>query len=100
MKTQHTPGKWHADWSRHRDVNDSVRTENQNIVAWIESNDVGAEQAQANARLIAASPMLLQALEMAVATIERLAFTPAKLASVQGTIGFSNAAIKAATDGE
>ena len=52
------------------------------------------DEARANARLIAASPKLMSALELAVATIERLtAGCPAKAASVQGTLQVAGEAL-------
>jgi len=47
----------------------------------------------ANARLIAAAPELLDALSLAEATILRLANTPARLGSVQGTLDVLRAAL-------
>lgn len=56
------------------------------------------EISKANARLIAAAPETLNALELAVATIERLTMGhPAKIASVQGTLQVAHDAIARAT---
>lgn len=48
---------------------------------------------EANACLIAAAPELLNALEIAVASLERLACTNSKVASIQGTLSLANSAI-------
>lgn len=59
-----------------------------------------SDECQANARLIAASPDLLNALEIAIASLNRLACTPAKEESIQGTLSIARAAIAKATKGE
>ena len=61
--TQHTQGKWSIDANdRHM-----VTADNDGLfVAQCETFDRGAEVSAANARLIAASPLLLEALQAAL----------------------------------
>lgn len=61
MSAPHTPAPWRVVESHHADSNDSIRAARGQILAWIEPNDVGGLEAQANACLIAAAPELLDA---------------------------------------
>lgn len=109
-KTQHTPGPWHAyckysggnaaiakssDWEvMHRRT---VGAEDYPEGALISIVNAGWGNAEANARLIAAAPELLEALKVAEATINRVANTPAKRLSVMGTLGVIASALNRAT---
>ena len=71
MKQQHTPGPWkcsqylgHPAWSVHMDAGDRGR--GSTIVDGVAGIDL--EQRLANARLIAAAPDLLEALELIAST--------------------------------
>ena len=79
--TQHTPGPWtwhdHAPWSVWAgDVQVAacrVEDDNREVVGYMERN---SERAQANARLIAAAPMLLEALERLTRLYDKSLMTP------------------------
>ena len=92
MPNHYTPGPWHSDagfitgrFQSDGQVHDICDPR----CAPVELSD----EMDANARLIAAAPDLLNALEMAVVTIKRLAKTD----SVNGTLDVANAAIAKAT---
>ena len=87
----HTKGPWIIGQQR-RDGSYPIKCKKGNIAV---VSSVSMDYAH-NARLIAAAPELLEALELAIATIERLANTPARTASVQGTLSVANEAIQKA----
>lgn len=92
MKTilTYTPGPWRiADSSEiHSESGQPVCS-----IAHEENSNLDSQIANANARLIAAAPDLLNALEIAVVTIKRLAKTD----SANGTLNVARAAIVKAT---
>ena len=92
--TAHTPGPW--DW------HGPYMTGAYKVTALAEKGPISLKilvdptengNAQSNAMLIASAPDLLQALSLAVATIERLANTTAKFESVGGTLNVCRAAL-------
>lgn len=68
MKPQHTPAPWKAaksDVSRMLLIWDTqMEKDSPKLLATVSTKDVGMEQAEANAHLIAAAPDLLKALEL------------------------------------
>jgi len=67
------------------------------ILAELCGQDRPFAEKEANARLIAAAPELLAALEMALATVERLTVQHGPFSSTQGTQAVIRAAIERAT---
>jgi len=65
MKTTHTPGTWKVHRSKHEDVKDLIiKSDKTFITGVLEVNGFNTiEEAEANARLIAAAPELLDALQ-------------------------------------
>jgi hypothetical protein len=59
MNTQHTPGPWHTDGFVTKDL-DIISPDGR--IAMIDCDDCDADTLEANARLIAAAPDLLDAL--------------------------------------
>jgi hypothetical protein len=101
MKTKHTPGPWKFHKGRGIDPRFHVQTVGGYQISETPKNGIacGIESAnEANARLIAAAPDLLNALELALATIQRLA-PPKPYDHTQGTRDVINAAIAKATGG-
>jgi hypothetical protein len=96
--TAHTPGPWHAE-CRDGDMRIIAVEDDQRIARinedMIDANDMPSysSEAHANARLIAAAPEMLNALELALVTIRRLAKTD----SANGTMDVVRAAITKAT---
>lgn len=96
MSTKHTPGPWFVDEESPLDV----RTNGVGKLMWIcdapdgydTSNIEGMKQREANARLIAAAPDLLEALEVVLCELEaqdihapaRIAFAKAAIAKATG----------------
>lgn len=70
LTTKHTPGPWNFEQVEGDYVH--VITNEDGVLAEAFSETVGHIQAVANARLMCAAPMLLEALTLAKATIERL----------------------------
>ncbi len=89
--TKHTPGPWKVD-------GDTYITAHSLIIAHCKQNgSLKLEDAQANARLIAAAPELLEALEYAVLGLK--AEQPSDY-SFDLAFSMARAAIKKATKGE
>lgn len=92
----HTPGPWKVDGYR-------IHTGDEQYPAYrtiakvnvVNFGDFWAveETAEANARLIAAAPALLEALELAEATIARLTIRHGPFSSTDGTLSIARAAI-------
>ena len=105
--TKHTPGPWRVvrDGAGALSIaSDSVQPDPVTqarylFVARVERTRSGNplwrqdEESEPNAALIAAAPDLLAALEMAVATIERIAPKHGPFSSVDGTLSVASAAI-------
>ena len=95
-RTEHTPGPWEASPARRSIIiqtDDLLIAETLNRVGYDQTN----EEAEANARLIAAAPELLARLRVAVATIEDLAtrykFSDADIEELQTVVGDWQSAI-------
>lgn len=71
--TQHTPGPWKAEISTVRTVSEDQKEGGFRIA---DCYGIGSTQANANARLIAAAPDLLEALERCAQTLEAYAPKP------------------------
>ncbi len=85
----HTPGPWTPDtWEWWR-IRHSTRVMD---VATVHVEHNGKDEAQANARLIATAPVLLEALKRLVADFDDRGVT-------EGSIGIAERAIISATDG-
>lgn len=101
MKTLFTPGPWDAHNSNNRDYIDidaGIRICSLSLEAARECEPpIPDAEIWANAALIAASPAMFAALEIARATIERLDAN-AKAKSAQGTLDVINAALASATN--
>lgn len=67
MNAPHTPGPWHVYDSRFREVNGAIMDAAGNKVA--SAHGPTTEELEANARLIAAAPELLEALRRATALL-------------------------------
>ena len=87
----HTPGPWHTGGTGGLIVFDASGYATANATVFHGRNEDG--ESAANARLIAAAPELLEALELAVATIERLGVQRGPFKSGQGTLDVALAAI-------
>ena len=89
--TKHTPGPWKTSNMAPGIVYAETGGKRDELVctAYRRDND----EHNANARLIASAPDLLSALEMAVATIERIAPKHGPFSSVDGTLSVASAAI-------
>jgi hypothetical protein len=88
-KSKHTSGPWYAE--------DEF---NGNFYYVMGDGGIIAEASgDANARLIAAAPDLLEALKLALATIERMAVQYGPFSSTSGTQDVGRAAIRKATGG-
>ncbi len=64
--TQHTQGPWHATYDKRRDnysISAGLQKETSMLIAFTRGESVPANQ-EANARLIASAPELLEALEL------------------------------------
>ena len=87
----HTPGPWHRNIkpASHYPVIFAGRNTH---VAVVERRP-NAEENEANCNLIAAAPGLLEALTLAVATIERLEVKHNGFSSVAGTLDVARAAL-------
>jgi hypothetical protein len=101
MNTKHTPGPWHIGsggviFADHNDQPDAVTVANiPERLSTEMSHYANNAAAMSNARLIAAAPDLLNALGIAVATIQRLErHAPG---SQNGTLDVARAAIAKAT---
>ncbi len=95
MSAKFTPGPWRVGVLRHCDVFVNTR---QVVASCPRSREVPDGEREANARLIAAAPELLAALELAEATLQRLA--PNGSRATQGTRDVARAAIEKAKGGE
>ncbi len=94
----HTPGPWQMDYDRNFDrYNLRGRYSFGHFQGWSADGVTTEAEDKANARLIAAAPDLLNALELAVATIERLAPDHHGFNSAKGTLDVACAAIAKAT---
>ena len=84
MSNKHTPGPWFAeDLIEGTDQEFiGVSSDNVNNIADVWAIDTTQEQCQANARLIAAAPELLEALRSAHHMLTRDYIDPAKMAVV------------------
>lgn len=112
MNTQHTPGPWHIE--KHNKIvwqdsggpgNETYATTVPMILIVHEQLDDprlrtcvaqldNSNEAEGNAKLIASAPELLNALELAKATIERLtSLSVPRRNSVQGTLDIINQSI-------
>ena len=100
--TKHTPGPWMVESDGKEDATVTAFTavhHNPVYICRVYGEGVLAragdstEERAANAALIAAAPDLLAALEMAVATIERIAPKHGPFSSVDGTLSVARAAI-------
>jgi len=91
MKTKHTDGPWEIGISHTDEI--AIRNGDGDCIAV--ACDLLEGEASANAQLIASSPDLLNALELALATIQRLA-PPKPYDHTQGTRDVINASISKA----
>ena len=88
---KHTLGPWEAnEWADGWEI--GARDAHCTVCRLVNCNN-----AEANSNLIAAAPELLEALTIAVATIERLSIKHPPFNSSQGTLDVANAAIAKAT---
>lgn len=108
MKTEtikHTPGPWQITHLRRgieqinmfRIGGPVTHEHNEYCSAIFQSYDEHDEHNDANAKLISAAPELLEALQLAEATINRLAVQHGPFNSSQGTLDVIKAAITKAT---
>lgn len=96
-ESKHTPGPWHLVTRDGQPENGSIAVMSRSWQALYTRNALG--DADADARLIAAAPLMLEALRDIVAQAERTKMMlPADLADAIRVFG--RAAIKAATGGE
>ncbi len=94
---QHTPGPWFADAPFYHAgerqkvtpiyARDPKRLDGRWLVAWCHQNAVPAKEIKPNARLIAAAPELLEALQYAVAQVPELATVPGIAAAMAKALG-------------
>ena len=107
--TKHTPGPWAVGSQVMGDGFNLWSDSTGGVVAWVEPRHNFEDEETGemivnppdmtqhpDARLIAAAPDLLAALEMAVATIERIAPKHGPFSSVDGTLSVARAAISKA----
>ncbi len=100
---KHTPGPWRsyvsgANMQGYQQPFAIAQQGEPNLIAGCFGDVRGGEQvAQANAALIASAPCLLESLQLAVVTIERLALRHGPFSSVDGTLSVARAAIRKAT---
>lgn len=95
MKTQHTPGPWHVGIKQaEKIVYDSTGWAVANATVYHGEND--AEQVKANARLIAAAPELLDALQTAAMAL--IGYTH-RNEIIENALDSARAAIAKATGG-
>lgn len=100
-RVEHTPGPWVCEYPDKIVAMNLVESESNNsslVIATVRTGLVLANQNErgctgANAHLIAAAPDLLEALELAVATIDRLGVQHGPFNSAQGTLDVARAAI-------
>jgi hypothetical protein len=74
VSLRYTAGPWRISATRWRPIA-SIRAANSKAVAvftWLMTDALGAEAVAANARLMASSPELLDALECCLANLERI----------------------------
>ena len=69
MTAKHTPGPWEVEWGHHDYETDSYQA-NISVASWNNPASVARVFTSANARLIAAAPNLLAALEAIHAHLE------------------------------
>jgi hypothetical protein len=70
MKTKHTTGQWIIE----KENKNYAILSNRMYIGNISSSDVGSEQSQANAKLIASAPELLEALQLLLKSHRQLTF--------------------------
>ena len=102
METKHTTGKWIIDRKSETLTEKTVCTEQMDICTVL-CIDIDDEEADANAKLIAAAPDMLIALQKAVEVIERMSDEYSAIANRHAsyTVGESKiieGAIKKATE--
>jgi len=103
-ETKHTPGPWetarsHSGRNIYKQTQRDFDTKETRMLAFLVRNEdyFPVEESDANARLMASAPELLAALELALATIERLDVKHGPFSSTQGTRDVVSAAIARAT---
>ena len=96
-QTQHTPGPWLVNEISDESFHSFQVLAKRQEIALVENqfSSVKYDELSANARLIAAAPAMLEALELAEATVVRLE----RHNSAAGTLHVVRAAIAAATTG-
>jgi hypothetical protein len=94
MNTKHTPGPWFTDVADPAFVNYNIYASDTKICTM--GIDMGVEEEAANARLIAAAPDMLEALEIALSDLEQ-AQNETDI-DFRGSIEIARAAITKATN--
>jgi len=109
-QAKHTPGKWHVenDLSPDGSSLNIVTPDRSILIATTDGGEYGipgVREAEANAALIASAPDLLrqvmelrEALELTLATLNRVYTQTGKFSSIQGTLDVAQAALANATE--
>lgn len=104
MTGKHTPGPWHIEWSMAQGgeahhVCDSRDMGDLSTIATVHFHDDTEGETKANARLIAAAPELLEALEAGPSTLHELPGGKECACSQCAFVRLKRAAIASATGG-